>query len=142
MPTEQNAEILQAMKEAAAALRDNDIHFALAGGLACWARGGPATEHDVDFVIREEDVERALLALRKAGMRTDIPPEGAPSSDQPRVSATQFPRLVYIAADGVAAAPWSCRCIAWVCPAASRPARPVRDRAGRDRNAPRSWCYL
>ena len=76
MPTEQNSEILQAMKEAAAALRDNDIQFALAGGLACWARGGPATEHDVDLAIREEDVERALLALRKAGMRTDIPPEG------------------------------------------------------------------
>jgi hypothetical protein len=76
MPTEQNAEILQALKESAAALRDNEIEFALAGGLACWARGGPATEHDVDLVIREDDVERALLALRKAGMRTDIPPEG------------------------------------------------------------------
>ena len=69
MPTEQNTEILQAMKEAAAALRDNDIQFALAGGLACWARGGPATEHDVDLAIREEDVERALLALRKAYRR-------------------------------------------------------------------------
>src|SRR4051794_13159230 len=76
MPTEQNAEILKAMKESVAALRDNDIDFALAGGLAAWARGGPATEHDVDLVIREADVERALVALRKAGMHTDIPPEG------------------------------------------------------------------
>lgn len=76
VPTEQSPDILAALKQSAAALRDNGIEFALAGGLACWARGGPATEHDVDLAIREEDVERALLALRKAGMRTDIPPEG------------------------------------------------------------------
>ena len=30
-------------------LRDNDIPFALAGGLAVYARGGPPTEHDVDW---------------------------------------------------------------------------------------------
>jgi hypothetical protein len=76
VPTEQDGEILDALKESAAALREAGIPFALAGGLAAWARGGPATEHDVDLVIREEDVEPALGALRKAGMRTEIPPEG------------------------------------------------------------------
>ena len=25
----------------------------LGGGLAAWARGGPPTEHDVDFFVRE-----------------------------------------------------------------------------------------
>ena len=41
----------------------------LGGGLAAWARGGPPTEHDVDFFVRHEDAERALEALVEAGMR-------------------------------------------------------------------------
>jgi len=68
--------LLEAMKRAAALLRDNDVPFALAGGLAVYARGGPATEHDVDFVLREEDAERALDLFARAGMRTERPPEG------------------------------------------------------------------
>jgi Aminoglycoside-2''-adenylyltransferase len=76
MPSEQSPEILDALKRSAAALRDADIEFALAGGLAARARGGPATEHDIDFLIREDDAAAALCALRAAGMRTDCPPEG------------------------------------------------------------------
>jgi hypothetical protein len=68
--------ILGAMKVAAAALRDGGIPFALAGGLAVYARGGPPTEHDVDFLIREEDAERAVELLRDAGFRAERPPEG------------------------------------------------------------------
>jgi hypothetical protein len=68
--------LLDAMKHAAAVLRDSDVPFALAGGLAIYARGGPATEHDVDFILREEDAERALEALARAGFRTERPPEG------------------------------------------------------------------
>lgn len=49
--------------------------FILAGGLACWARGGPPTGHDVDFLVRPEDAERALQVLHEAGMRTERPPE-------------------------------------------------------------------
>jgi predicted nucleotidyltransferase len=63
------------MKRAAAALRDAEIRFALGGGLACWARGGPATDHDVDFLIKEEDAQRAHDALITAGMRVETPPE-------------------------------------------------------------------
>ena len=33
--------LLEAMKRGAAVLRDNDVPFALAGGLAIYARGGP-----------------------------------------------------------------------------------------------------
>jgi aminoglycoside-2''-adenylyltransferase len=73
---EQNDEILQALKTCAAALRDVDVEFALTGGLAAWARGGPPTEHDVDVVIREADADTALAALLRAGMRTERPPEG------------------------------------------------------------------
>jgi hypothetical protein len=68
--------LLDAMKGAAAVLRDNEVPFALAGGLAVYAQGGPATEHDVDFVVREEDAERALELLGRAGFRTERPPEG------------------------------------------------------------------
>ncbi len=69
-------ELIEAMKAAAAALRDADVPFLLGGGLAGWARGGPPTEHDVDLFIREEDADRALEALAATGMRTDRPPEG------------------------------------------------------------------
>ncbi len=67
--------LVEAMKRAAAALRDADIRFALTGGLACWARGGPATDHDVDLLVKPEDAEAALEACVNAGMRAERPPE-------------------------------------------------------------------
>jgi hypothetical protein len=73
---EQFEQLLRAMKIAAATLRDGGIPFALAGGFAIYARGGPPTEHDVDFLIRQEDAERAVELLGKAGFRSERPPEG------------------------------------------------------------------
>jgi hypothetical protein len=67
--------LLETMKRAAGALREAGIPHALGGGLACWARGGPQTEHDVDFVVKPEDAERAQAALGEAGFRTETPPE-------------------------------------------------------------------
>src|SRR5205809_2009569 len=64
------------MKKAGGALNDAGIPFVVGGGLACWARGAPKTEHDVDFLVRPEDAERAQQALGEAGMRTETPPEG------------------------------------------------------------------
>jgi hypothetical protein len=69
-------ELLPAMKAAAGALRDAGIPFALGGGLAAWARGGPQSDHDVDFLLTREDAERALGVLEAAGFRPDRPPEG------------------------------------------------------------------
>jgi Nucleotidyl transferase of unknown function (DUF2204) len=69
-------EILETLKRSAAALRDADVPFALAGGLAAWARGGPESNHDLDFVVKPEDADRALDALAQAGMRPEKPPEG------------------------------------------------------------------
>jgi hypothetical protein len=63
------------LKKAIAALRDADIPFLLAGGIAVWARGGPETRNDLDFVVKEEDVERAVDVLAGAGMRPEKPPE-------------------------------------------------------------------
>jgi putative nucleotidyltransferase-like protein len=68
-------EMLPSLKKAAAALRDAEIPFVLAGGIAAWARGGPETDHDVDFVLRPADADRALEVLEDAGMRPERPPE-------------------------------------------------------------------
>jgi predicted nucleotidyltransferase len=68
-------DLLDTLKRSAAALQDAQVPFALGGGLACWARGGPETEHDVDYVVRPEDAQRALDALQKAGFKTEKPPE-------------------------------------------------------------------
>jgi hypothetical protein len=68
--------LVETMKRAGAALRDADIPFMLGGGLAVWARGGARTEHDVDFLLRPEDAERAQQKLVEAGMRAEVPPEG------------------------------------------------------------------
>jgi hypothetical protein len=69
-------QLLDAMKKAVGVLQEQDIPFVLGGGLACWARGGPKTEHDVDFLLRPDDAARAQEALASAGMRTEKPPEG------------------------------------------------------------------
>jgi predicted nucleotidyltransferase len=63
------------LKKAAAALRDKDVPFLLGGSLAAWARGGPETQHDLDLMLKQSDVERALEALEEVGMRREIPPE-------------------------------------------------------------------
>jgi hypothetical protein len=75
-PSDNFPELVDAMKLAAAALRDAEVPYMLGGGLAAWARGGPPTEHDVDFFVREADAERALEALEAAGMTAERPPEG------------------------------------------------------------------
>jgi hypothetical protein len=74
--TEHLADLIATMKRAAAALRDAEVPTLLAGGLAIWARGGPASDHDVDFYVRKRDAERALQALVAGGMEPERPPEG------------------------------------------------------------------
>src|SRR4051812_35778642 len=59
------------LKKAAAALREAEIPFLLAGSLAIWARGGPESRHDLDFVLRRDDAERALEVLEAAGMNVE-----------------------------------------------------------------------
>jgi Uncharacterised nucleotidyltransferase len=63
------------MKKAVAALREADVPFLLAGSLAIWARGGPEARHDLDFVIKPEDADRAVAVLADAGMTPEKPPE-------------------------------------------------------------------
>jgi predicted nucleotidyltransferase len=68
--------LLNAMKHAAGLMRDHRIPFALAGSLAIYAHGGPGSDHDVDFIVKPEDAERALAAFGENGWRCDRPPEG------------------------------------------------------------------
>jgi hypothetical protein len=69
-------DLTAAMKTSAAVLREAAVPFVLAGGLAVYARGGTPSGHDVDFLIREEDVPRSLEALTQSGFTTAEPPEG------------------------------------------------------------------
>jgi hypothetical protein len=69
------ADLEATLKKAAAALRAAGIPFLLGGSLACWARGGPETRHDLDLMLRRQDAEAALQALVDAGMRAERPPE-------------------------------------------------------------------
>jgi len=63
------------LKRSAAALRDAEVPFMLGGGLAAWARGGPESDHDLDYMVREEDAEQVLETLVAAGLRPERPPE-------------------------------------------------------------------
>jgi hypothetical protein len=69
------AAIEATLKLAAGALREAGVPFLLGGSLASWARGGPQTRHDLDLMIKQADLERAVTALKQAGMRTEDPPE-------------------------------------------------------------------
>ena len=69
-------EMLSALKKGAAALRDADLPFALGGGFAAWSWGAAASDHDVDFLVKAADVDRAVGALEACGMRIERPPEG------------------------------------------------------------------
>ena len=67
--------LLHTVARVTAGLRSAGIRFAIAGGLATYALGGPISEHDVDVLVREQDVRRAVSALVGMGMRAAQPPE-------------------------------------------------------------------
>jgi len=76
MPEPSFEELIEAMRDAVAVLQRAQIPFVLGGGLSAWARGGPRSEHDVDFLIRPNDVDTALAAFDDEGWDTQTPPEG------------------------------------------------------------------
>ncbi len=69
------ADIERTFKRAVAALQGAEIPFLLGGALASWARGGPESRKDLDFMVRPDDAERALAALTDIGMRPEQPAE-------------------------------------------------------------------
>jgi hypothetical protein len=75
MPTSGDESLLGTLKRVAAVLKQTDIPFALGGSFAVYAHGGHSSDHDVDFLIRKDDVERALEALVAVGFVAERPPE-------------------------------------------------------------------
>jgi hypothetical protein len=65
----------EALKATAVALKHGEVPFALGGGYAAWARGGPEPDHDVDFLVAADQVDRARQTLADAGLRVEQPPE-------------------------------------------------------------------
>jgi predicted nucleotidyltransferase len=76
VPESSFEELIEAMKGAAGILQEAGVPFVLGGGLSAWARGGPRSEHDVDFLLKPDDAETARAAFEAAGWRTEKPPEG------------------------------------------------------------------
>jgi hypothetical protein len=70
------SDLIESLKKAAGALREAGITFVLGGGIACAARGGPESDHDVDLLLRPKDADPALAILDEAGFRPEKPPEG------------------------------------------------------------------
>jgi len=73
---EDDQPLIGTLKRAANQLKVSEVPFCLAGGFAVYARGGESVDHDIDFLIKQEDAERALSALKEIGFRTVVPPEG------------------------------------------------------------------
>ncbi|TSD99507.1 nucleotidyltransferase family protein [Skermania sp. ID1734] len=67
--------LLHTLTKVCNVLATTDIRFAVAGGCAAYARGGPPTDHDVDIFIKPSDVATAASALVAAGLRAAQPPE-------------------------------------------------------------------
>lgn len=70
-----SAQLREALRGAASALKENGPRFALAGSYALWAYGATEPSHDVDLVIAESDVATAGATLRDAGFSVEHPPE-------------------------------------------------------------------
>jgi predicted nucleotidyltransferase len=67
--------LLDVMMRVAAALRDAEIPYLLAGSFGVWARGGPPHDTDLDFAVKPEDVDRAVAVLEEAGLHAKPTPE-------------------------------------------------------------------
>ncbi|HEV8569835.1 MAG TPA: nucleotidyltransferase family protein [Actinoplanes sp.] len=75
MPHRVDEGLAGTLKRVAAALKQSGIPFALGGSFAVYAHGGHSSDHDVDFVIREQDKERVLEDLAAMGFEVEQPPE-------------------------------------------------------------------
>jgi hypothetical protein len=75
MAAEDQENLREALKRVAVALKQSGVPFALIGGYAVWARGGPEPEHDVDFMVAEEDAPVAAEKLAAEGFQVVQPPE-------------------------------------------------------------------
>lgn len=68
-------QLVRTVTRVAGTLRAAGFRFAVTGGCAVYAYGGPPSDHDVDVLVKEEDALAARSALVEAGMRAVDPPE-------------------------------------------------------------------
>lgn len=68
--------MLRTLTRVVRALDDASVAFALTGGCAVYARGGPPSDHDIDVLVPSTEAESAVQALhRMFGMRPVDPEE-------------------------------------------------------------------
>jgi hypothetical protein len=72
---EEQESLREALKRVAVALKKTGRPFALVGGYAVWARGGPEPEHDVDFMVADTDAAALAERLAEQGLDVVQPPE-------------------------------------------------------------------
>ncbi|MEU4258759.1 nucleotidyltransferase family protein [Streptomyces fradiae] len=76
LPPDRTQAILEATKQVAGILKAGGHRFALAGSVAAYAHGVPASlQHDTDFAVLREDEQAVTEALQSAGIRVRKPPE-------------------------------------------------------------------
>jgi hypothetical protein len=74
-PLVDEGSLQQVITRVVTGLRGSGVPFALTGGAAVYARGGPATTHDIDVLVCRERADDAVAALVDVGMRAFDPPE-------------------------------------------------------------------
>ncbi|MEU4219250.1 nucleotidyltransferase family protein [Actinoplanes sp. NPDC026623] len=75
MPHRVDEGLVNTLKRVASVLKQAEVPFALGGSFAVYAHGGHSSDHDVDFLIREQDKPRALEELSAVGFEVHQPPE-------------------------------------------------------------------
>jgi len=55
--------------------QDTQPWLLASASVASWVRGGPSTDHDLDFLIKPVDADRALDTLADVALRPEKPPE-------------------------------------------------------------------
>jgi hypothetical protein len=75
MPHRVDEGLVNTLKRVASVLKQAEVPFALGGSFAVYAHGGHSSDHDVDFLIREQDKARALEELSAVGFEVEQPPE-------------------------------------------------------------------
>ncbi len=68
-------QLLHTLTKVVNALLAHEIDFAVGGGCAVYARGGPASDHDVDIYVKPVDAGRARDILTASGLHAVDPPE-------------------------------------------------------------------
>src|SRR3954470_13775581 len=75
MPHRVDEGLVTTLKRVASVLKQAEVPFALGGSFAVYAHGGHSSDHDVDFLIREQDKDRVLEDLAAMGFEVEEPPE-------------------------------------------------------------------